>query len=82
MNAKEFAADIYIGHNAVGRVAGNWREKSFQISMNGIRIAWVPKETAGLILDADSYCVHIAAHVDYAFITMVVIALDEIYPKW
>ena len=78
MNAKEFAADIYLGHNAVGRVAGNWRERSFHISMYEIRIAQVSKETK----HTDSYCIQIVAHVDYAFITMVIIALDEIYPKW
>ena len=33
----------------------------------------------GRILDADSYIIEISAGVDLAFISMIVIALDEIY---
>lgn len=79
ISAAEFDADIYHGQHAVGRVGGNWREKSFQIAMMGSRVARVSKEATGLVLDPDTFCVQVAARVDSAFITMVVIALDEIY---
>mmetsp|Transcript_5705 Transcript_5705/g.12429 ORF Transcript_5705/g.12429 Transcript_5705/m.12429 type:complete len:187 (+) Transcript_5705:87-647(+) len=74
-------ADIYIGDTVVGECSGNWRAKSFTISIEGNQVADVHRKTdaGGLLLDADSYSIEISAGVDSAFITMIVIALDEIY---
>lgn len=81
LSAAEFAADICMGSATVGAVGGNWIDKKVGIVMFGSRIAQFSKEAAGLVLDPGSYCAHVAPNVDTAFITMVVIALDEIYPE-
>jgi len=78
MGVTSFAADVYVDHSVVGVASGNWTAKSFQISILGTRVARASKETSSVVVDADSYCVEIHAHVDSAFITMIVLALDEI----
>lgn len=81
MNITKCDADIYIGDTVVGECSGNWRAKSFTISIEGNQVAEVSRNTdaGGIILNADSYSIEISAGVDSAFITMIVIALDEIY---
>ena len=74
-------ADIYLGDNVIGEASGNWRAKSFKVDLHGKRVATICRKTGlmGRLLDADSYVIEIAAGVDTAFISMIVIALDEIY---
>lgn len=74
-------ADIYLGDNVIGEVTGNWRAKSFKVSIGGDQVADVHRKTGatGHLLNADSYCMDIVAGVDTAFISMVIIALDELY---
>lgn len=79
MRAAEFSADICMGDRSIGFARGNWEAKSFVIALGGNRVAQVSGEMTGLVLDADSYCVQIQAHIDSAFVTMVILALDEIY---
>jgi uncharacterized protein YxjI len=81
MNITKCDADIYLGGTVIGEASGNWRAKSFKISIGGNQVAEVSRKTglASILLDADSYSIEISAGVDAAFITMIVIALDEIY---
>jgi uncharacterized protein YxjI len=74
-------ADIYMDDKVIGEVSGNWRAKSFKVSIEGKEVATIERKTGvtGHLLDADSYTVEIAAGVDTAFICMVVISLDELY---
>ena len=62
-------------------VSGNWNAKSYTISIDNKQVAEVKRHTgiAGHIQSKDEYCIEIAAGVDTAFISMVVIALDEMY---
>ena len=81
MNPMKCDADIYLGNTIIGEASGNWRAKSFKIDLNGRQVATISRKTGimGRILDADSYIIEIVAGVDTAFISMIVIALDEIY---
>mmetsp|Transcript_20158 Transcript_20158/g.36430 ORF Transcript_20158/g.36430 Transcript_20158/m.36430 type:complete len:136 (-) Transcript_20158:197-604(-) len=81
MDITKCDADIYLGDSVIGGASGNWRAKSFKISIGGNQVAEVSRKTSAgsLLLDADSYSIEISAGVDSAFITMIVIALDEIY---
>jgi len=81
MNPTKCDADIYHGDTVIGEASGNWRAKTFTISLGGRQVAKVGRKTGimGRILDADSYTIEIESGIDVAFISMVVIALDEIY---
>lgn len=74
-------AKIYIGGRTVGRISGNWRAKKFSVVMGGSEVATVSRKTtaASLFLGADSYCLNIQPGVDKVFLSLVVIALDELY---
>ena len=81
LNPMKCDADIYLGDTVIGEASGNWRAKSFKIDMHGRPVATISRKTGvmGRILDADSYIIEISPGVDLAFISMIVIALDEIY---
>ena len=81
INPTKCDADIYHGDTVIGEASGNWRAKTFTISLGGRQVAKVGRKTGimGRILDADSYTIEIESDVDVAFMSMVVIALDEIY---
>ncbi len=81
LNPTKCDADIYLDGNVIGEASGNWRAKSFKITVHGKQVATISRKTGimGRILDADSYVIEIVAGVDTAFISMVVIALDELY---
>jgi uncharacterized protein YxjI len=81
MNPTKCDADIYHGDTVIGEASGNWRAKSFTISLGGRHAAKVSRKTGlmGRVLDADSYIIEIEGGVDVAFMSMVVIALDEMY---
>jgi len=74
-------ADIQIGDKVVGEAKGNWRSKEFSITINGKEVAHASRKLsmASLALDADSYCIKIQPGVDQAFVSLIVIALDELY---
>lgn len=80
-NPTKCDADIYIGSNVVGEVSGNWRAKSYKVTIDGNQVAEVKRKTgaSGHLLNADSYYIDMVAGVDGAFMSMVVIALDELY---
>ena len=61
-----------MGDTVVGEVSGNWKAKSFTISIGGNQVA-VASGKSG-----DSYSIEVSAGVDSAFITMIAIALNEI----
>ena len=81
MNPTKCDANIYVGDSVVGEATGNWRAKTFTIAMGGNKVAEVKRKTGmtGRMFDADSYYIDVAAGVDQAFISLVVIALDELY---
>lgn len=74
-------AEIYLGDTVIGEVSGNWSARSYKISIDNKQVAEVKRTniTSGYILGKDEYCIEIAAGVDTAFISMIVIALDEMY---
>lgn len=74
-------AEIYLGDTVIGEVVGNWSARSYTISIDNKQVAEVKRHTGitGHIQSKDEYCIEIAAGVDTAFISMVVIALDEMY---
>ncbi len=81
MNITKCDADIYLGDSVIGEASGNWRAKSFNITLGGRNVGRVQRKTGlmGRVLDKDSYVIEIEAGVDVAFMCMVVIGLDEIY---
>jgi len=81
LNPMKCDADIYLGDRVIGEASGNWRAKTFQITLGGRQAAKVGRKTGlmGHVLDADSYVIEIEQGVDVAFMSMVVIALDELY---
>merc|ERR1739848_461917 len=77
-------AIIKIDGQEVGEIAGDWRAKKFTITIDGKQVATVsrPRTMASTFMDADSYVIRITPQgqpVDQAFISLVVIALDEFY---
>ena len=81
MNITKCDADIYLGDRVIGEATGNWRAKSFKIAIEGNEVAIVSRKTGmmGHLLDADTYVIEIVDGVDTAFISLVIIALDELY---
>ena len=81
MNPTKCDANIYHGNTVIGEARNNWRAKSFTISLGGRQAAKVSRKTGlmGHVLDADSYIIEIKGDVNVAFMSMVVIALDELY---
>mmetsp|Transcript_8118 Transcript_8118/g.17594 ORF Transcript_8118/g.17594 Transcript_8118/m.17594 type:complete len:227 (+) Transcript_8118:96-776(+) len=61
----------------IGKVEGNWRSRECRISV--FRESARVVRGAGVPEAADSYLVEVAAGMDVAFVTMIVLALNEIY---
>merc|ERR1712194_61849 len=78
---KHCDADIYLGDKVIGEVSGNWRAKEFSIKVNDTVIAEVKRKitTAAIFMGADGYCIEIEKGVDTAFVTLITLALDEMY---
>lgn len=74
MNQNVCSADIYHRNTLVGNAEGDWSAKELKIMIDGNQAANV-KRNAGI----DSYCVEVAAKVDSLFISMIILALDQIY---
>merc|ERR1712183_892270 len=76
-----YDADIYLGDKVIGEVSGNWSTREYSIKVNDTLIANATrKRTAeSIFLGADSYCIDIEEGVDTAFVTLVTLALDEMY---
>lgn len=74
-------ADIYLGDKVIGEVSGNWRAKEYSIKVNDTLIANATRKrtAASTFMGADSYCIDIEEGVDTAFVTLVTLALDEMY---
>merc|ERR1712157_40425 len=81
LNPLNCDADIYMGEQIVGKALGNWRAKRYSINIFDKPVASIYRKrtVASTILDADSYCIDIIEGVDTAFITLVTVALDELY---
>lgn len=83
-NPMKCDAKISIDGVAVGKVKGNWRAKKFSITINGVEIATIGRKrtVASTFMDADSYKISVRPQgqpVDLAFISLITIALDELY---
>ena len=78
-------ASITIDGQKAGEIQGNWRAKEFSILIGGVRVATIgrPRTLQSTIMGADSYVIRITPQqgrpVDTAFISLVTIALDELY---
>ena len=81
LNPLNSNAIISMNGQDVGEVAGNWRAKQYTITIGGMEAAKISRKTnaASLFLDADSYCLEVQHGVDMVFMSMVTIALDEIF---
>lgn len=75
-------AKILLGDsNEIGKINGNWRAKKFSITIDGSVVAKVSKKRtmSSIFMGADTYCIDIQPGVDMAFVSLLVIALDELY---
>eukprot|EP00184_Porphyridium_aerugineum_P008043 CAMPEP_0184692142 /NCGR_PEP_ID=MMETSP0313-20130426/748_1 /TAXON_ID=2792 /ORGANISM="Porphyridium aerugineum, Strain SAG 1380-2" /LENGTH=200 /DNA_ID=CAMNT_0027149951 /DNA_START=109 /DNA_END=711 /DNA_ORIENTATION=- len=66
----------------IGKIHGDWRAKHYEIEINHQVVALCKRSSmnaAGLLFDADSYHVHIAPNVCAAFVTFLVLGMDELY---
>ena len=74
-------AKIYVGDEEVGKCSGNWRAKKFSIELNGKEVATVGRKRTlpSMFTDADRYCINVEPGVDLVFISLIALALDELY---
>jgi len=77
-------ASISVDGAKVGKAQGNWRAKFFTITIDGVEVATIARNTtmASMFMNADSYKISITPRdqpVDLAFIALICIALDELY---
>lgn len=80
-NAKILLSSDTANSKVIGTIVGNWRAKTFSISTDGSVIAKVKRKrtASSIFMGADTYCIDVEAGVDLAFVTLVAIALDELY---
>jgi len=83
MNITKCDADIFLGSTKIGEAHGNWRSKSFDIFIDGNQAGKVSRKTnlSSVLLDSDEYVIEVSAGVDAAFITLIIISLDELYSE-
>merc|ERR1739848_105549 len=84
LNPLNCNASISIDGKKVGKVEGNWRAKKFSIQIDGVEVAKIGRKrtVASTFMGADSYNITVTPKgkpVDLAFISLICIALDEIY---
>merc|ERR1711959_428075 len=79
-------AKIMIDDREVGTIAGDWIAKKFSITIDGKQVATIgrPLTLSSTFMGADSYVIRITPPsdgqpVDKAFISAIVIVLDELY---
>lgn len=75
-------ASILLGaSNKIGKIKGNWRAKKFSITIDGSVVAKVSKKRtmSSMFMGADTYCIDVQPGVDVAFVSLLVVALDELY---
>eukprot|EP00535_Pseudo-nitzschia_heimii_P010163 CAMPEP_0197184664 /NCGR_PEP_ID=MMETSP1423-20130617/10285_1 /TAXON_ID=476441 /ORGANISM="Pseudo-nitzschia heimii, Strain UNC1101" /LENGTH=232 /DNA_ID=CAMNT_0042635537 /DNA_START=54 /DNA_END=752 /DNA_ORIENTATION=+ len=84
LNPLNCNASISIDGKKVGKVEGNWRAKKFTMRIDGVVIATIGRKRtiASTFAGADSYNISVnpkGQPVDLAFISLICIALDELY---
>lgn len=86
LSNSEHTAEICIEGNCVGEACGNWRAKAFGISINGKEVARSLGRRSATSLGrssiyggAGAYIVEVDPGIDTAFLSMVVLALDEMF---
>jgi uncharacterized protein YxjI len=75
-------ASILLGpNNKIGKISGNWRAKKFSITLNGNLAAKVLRKRtmSSMFMGADTYCIDVEPGVDVAFVSLIAVALDELY---
>ena len=77
-------ASISVDGRKVGKVSGNWRAKKFSIEIDGAVVATIGRKrtVASTFMGADSYRISVKPQgepIDLAFMTLLTIALDELY---
>ena len=84
MNPMKCDAGIIIDGTEVGEATGNWRAKTFEITIGGNKVATIGRESSlsinAMLFDADSYCIDVLVPgVDLAFVSLICAGLDELY---
>ena len=81
LNPLKCDADIYMGKKIIGEVHGDWRAKKYKIIVFDKTVATVKRKRTfnSTFNDADTYGIEVSDGVDTAFITLVIVALDELY---
>lgn len=85
LNPLNCNASITIDGKKVGKAEGNWRAKKFTINIDGVVVATIGRKRtiASTFAGADSYNISVnpkkGQPVDLAFISLICIALDELY---
>jgi len=82
LNPMNCNANIMLNENRkIGKISGNWRAKKFTIAIDGAVVANVARKKTmqSMFMGADSYCIDVRAGVDLVFISLLAIALDELY---
>ena len=65
----------------IGKISGNWKAKKFNIMIDGSVVAQVvrKKTIQSMFMGADTYCIDVQPGVDLVFVSLLAIALDELY---
>lgn len=81
LNPVKCDASVYVDDKKIGKVSGNWRAKKFTITIDGSVAANVLRKRtmSSIFMGADTYCIDIQPGADVAFISLIAIALDELY---
>ena len=82
MNPMSCNANIMLNERQkIGKISGNWRAKKFSVVIDNSTVAQVSRKKSmqSMFMGADSYCIDIQPGVDLVFVSLLVVALDELY---
>ena len=82
MNPMNCNAKIMLNERqTIGKISGNWRAKKFMIMIDGSVVAQVARKKTmqSMFMGADTYCIDVQPGVDLVFVSLLAIALDELY---
>jgi uncharacterized protein YxjI len=82
MNPMNCNANIMLNERQkIGKISGNWRAKKFSIVIDNSTVAQVSRKKSmqSMFMGADSYCIDVQPGVDLVFVSLLAVALDELY---
>lgn len=82
MNPMNCNAKIMLNERQkIGKISGNWRAKKFSVVIDNSTVAHVgrKKSMQSMFMGADSYCIDVQPGVDLVFVSLLAVALDELY---